>query len=115
LVCRGTITLCGKCVTSDVPGNIMFDFMREALIGNLTANIGAYVAEMLDGDAETGEEDFDVFPLGNELFLSGSKDICSVLGKLPDHANSACQPCHKTGKYTRPFLFRRYPPPRFEP
>lgn len=109
--CFGTITLCGKCVTSDVPGNIMFGFMREALIGNFLANTGAIIIEMLDFDGEFFEQDLNVFPLGNELYLSGSDDICSVLGKLPGHATSKCQPCSQTGSFGRPFPFRKYPPP----
>ena len=109
--CFGTITLCGKCVTSDVPGNVMFGFMREALIGNALANTGAIIIEMLDRDGEFFEDDLDVFPLGNELYRSGSDDICSVLGKLPNHATSKCQPCSKSGTFKPQFPFKKYPPP----
>jgi len=111
VACFGAITLCGKCVTSDVPGNVMFGFMREALIGNALANFGAIIIEMLDRDGEFFEEDLDVFPLGNELYRSGSDDICSVLGRLPDHATSKCQPCSKTGSFQPQFPFKKYPPP----
>jgi len=110
--CIGTITLCGKCVTSDVAGNVMFGFAAAgAGIDDLTRNIGAHVAEfpLWDNDGEFPEQDTDVFPLGKDLFNSGSNDICTVLNKLPNHGKRGdCSPCGTAGKFDQA-IFPRYP------
>src|SRR3954462_81520 len=49
--CVGTITLCGKCVGSDVPGNILFGFAAKAVgIPNRLRDAGAAWAEAWDWD-----------------------------------------------------------------
>jgi RHS repeat-associated protein len=134
--CSGTITLCGKCVGSDVPGNIMFGFMSTAAgLPDWMRRRGADYAEAGDGDGEGDiwpggkiggaigavvgivipvDKDQDVFPLGDSLFRSGSTDICSVLGKLPSHGKSSCKPCpNKTGTYNPQFPFQRIPYPAY--
>ncbi len=107
--CLGTFTLCGKCVTSDAAGNVMFGFAAAgAGIGDSMRNFGAHVAE-LDIDGEFPEQDTDVFPLGKDLFNSGSNDICSVLNKLPNHGKRGdCSPCSTAGSFT-PASFPAYP------
>jgi RHS repeat-associated protein len=97
--CSDTMTLCGKCVTSDVPGNIMFAYAGRRLMGDWTANIGAAAAEVKDSfigsktDTELFEEDYDVFPLGRDLADKNSTDICTVLNRLPKRKVSDCKPC----------------------
>jgi RHS repeat-associated protein len=127
--CQGTITLCGKCVGSDVPGNIMFGFATASVgIPELISALGADYAEATDGDGEGDvgkvgfvlsaalgiqvDEDHDVFPLGQELFESGSSDMCSILSKLPHHATSSCSPTSAVGTYTTTKPFTRIPYPR---
>jgi hypothetical protein len=63
------------------------------------------VAVTLNYDAQAKEASKGQHP------FSGSDDICSVLGKLPGHPASKCQPCSQTGSFDRPFPFRKYPPP----
>jgi RHS repeat-associated protein len=128
--CQGTITLCGRCVGSDAPGNIMFGFAVAAIgIPQMIAAAGADYAEATDGDGEGDvgaigaviyaalgipiDEDHDVFPLGQQLYNSGSDDICSVVKNLPAHAASSCTPNTKTiGAYKTTTPFRRFNYPR---
>jgi len=103
-------------VSSDVAGNIMFGFAAAgAAIGDSTRNFGANLAESFDFDGEAdfpmfGDQDRDVFPLGKDLFKSGSNDICSVLNKLPNHGKrSNCSACSKTGTFEKAPFPAQYP------
>jgi len=107
----------------------MFGFATAAVgIPELISALGADAAEATDGDGEGDvgkvgfiiyaalgikiDEDHDVFPLGQELFESGSSDICSILSKLPRHAASSCSPTSAVGAYTTKKPFDRIPYPR---
>jgi hypothetical protein len=92
-------------------------------------NAGADYAEATDNDGEGdiswwlgggiagviihADEDRDVFPLGKQLFESGSNDICSVLNRLPSHASSTCTACTKTGTFTGQAKFRQITYPTY--
>lgn len=105
--CHGTITLCGKCVTSDVPGNIAFGFFARGLMPDWISNIGAFVAElnMFDHDGESREEDYDQFEIGRILYDSGSNDVCSVLDLLgPEKTRPDCHTCTDVRTYRSPTL-----------
>jgi hypothetical protein len=88
----------------------MFGFAAAgAGIDDLTRNLGAHIAEGVDGDGEFPEQDTDVFPLGKDLFNSGSSDICTVLNKLPNHGKRGdCSPCSSTSSF-KPSDFGGYP------
>jgi len=95
--CSGTMTLCAKCVTVDVPGNVLYGFISEGLgIPIFLQNLGAHAAEFSEAGGEEWpiDRDIDVYPLGRELFRSGSNDICTVINKLPSrYFRSKCEPC----------------------
>jgi RHS repeat-associated protein len=101
--CYATITLCGKCVTSDVPGNILFGFVAAAAgLDDGTRNLGAHWVEFMDDDEEWPfDEDTDVFDLGKEMYNNGSTDICALLNRLPSHGlRRDCTPCGRTGTFS---------------
>lgn len=102
--CTGTITLCGKCVGSDVPGNVMFGFLAAASgVSDRVRDFLAHGAESTDGDGEGPmDEDVDVFPAGKDLFNSGSDDICTIMSKLPSHTSSRCAPCGVSAGFSKP-------------
>jgi RHS repeat-associated protein len=107
--CLGTITLCGKCVGSDVPGNIMFGYAAASILSDIERDIGAFIAELFDNDGELIEEDGDVFEIGKSLYESGSTDICKTVSKLPSRKNRGdCSPCSTTATF-QPASFPGYP------
>jgi RHS repeat-associated protein len=85
--CKETVTLCGKCVGDDLPGNILFGLSAQlAGISQTVRNRGANAAELLtDLDSELVEPPADIasFDIGASIGTSGSDDICSVAGSIP--------------------------------
>ena len=67
------MTLCGQCVGTDVPGNVLFGFIAAAAgVSSTIRDAGAAWGEAWDWDGERditalwlGDEDKDVFPLGD--------------------------------------------------
>jgi RHS repeat-associated protein len=67
--CAKTLTLCGKCVESDVPGNVLFGLVAATYgYGRAFRNAGADVAELLDSDNERFEP-----PSDRRLFNAGER------------------------------------------
>jgi hypothetical protein len=97
------MSLCGKCVSSDVPGNLMFAYMANRVgIWDWFRDFGAAVIERVDGDEEIIDEDRDVYQLGKQLAQSGSTDVCRIFERLPSRKIlDGCKPCsskHSFGK-----------------
>jgi len=99
--CAGTLTLCGKCVGADVPGNLMYGFAaKEFGISILLRNLAADAAEIWDTirhfeDWEVLEpmSDFNTFDLGRRM-ASGRISFCQAIEGLPSaKVNSNCQKC----------------------
>lgn len=99
--CQGTLTLCGKCVGADVPGNLMFGYAaREFGISILERNMAADLAELWDTirhleDWELLEpmSDLDTFALGRRISL-GRITFCQAIEGLPaEKVRTDCQKC----------------------
>jgi hypothetical protein len=107
--CWATVTLCGQCMTDDVPGNLFFGFAAAAAgVSDGLRNFAAHLKEATDGDPEgPADEDVDVFPFGKELFEKGSTDICSVVSRLAKHTTRGdCSPCNQVGEFPNKEPFR---------
>jgi RHS repeat-associated protein len=104
LPCLSTITLCGKCVTDDVPGNILYGIAAAPFLTDLGRDIAAFFAEF-DGDPEWPEEDYPIFDLGKELYQTQNANICAIVNRLPTFSfRNDCKVCNQIQKF-RPLQF----------
>jgi len=85
--CKGTMTLCGSCLTSDVPGNLMFGYAADKIgIAPAFRDIGADAAEVFDvpPDLELWEnqEDILTFDVGRDLARGVTTSLCDAIHRV---------------------------------
>jgi len=70
--CKGTFTLCGKCITSDTPGNLLFGLAAEEMgISAGWRDIAAITVEAVnfEGQFLESQSDMDLWSVGRQLSL----------------------------------------------